>query len=157
MRGPHPSTFKSLALLGVLSLCVGCGSSSRDEETVTVSGKVTVNGQPVPPNSVIIMESKMIGVSQTIDIAEDGTFTSSDSKPLPVGTYTVAVRPKESGGEEEMDEAAYEKMMDDADGGKPSNAPEDYPVPPKYRKIMTSDRKVDITAETNDLTIDFDS
>lgn len=157
MCGPYPFLIKSMTILSVFALCVGCGSSSRDEETISVTGKVTVNGQPVPANSVIIMESKTIGVSQTMEIADDGTFSSNASKPLPVGTYTVAVRPKEAGSDEEMDEAEYEKMMDEADGGTPQNAPEDYPVPPKYRKIMTSDRKVEISAEANDLTIDFES
>ena len=68
-------------------LLSGCGDGSP---TGSLSGKVTINGNPVAGAKVSMISSKS-GSGALIDIGADGSFQSRD--PLPVGSYKVAIVP----------------------------------------------------------------
>lgn len=118
----------SLALV-VLS---GCGGS---EPTGTVTGKVTLDGQPVTAGEIGFISAK--GFSAVAEIGSDGSFTLEEN--LPVDKYTVTVNgpglteaPGEEGG--------------DAVAAKTS-------IPEGYFDESTSDITQEIVAGPNTVTI----
>lgn len=85
--------------LGILFCClvghVGCGSGGP--ETATVSGKVTLDGQPVPKGTISFVPQR--GKSVRASIGEDGTFELEDGATI--GYYQVAIISREGGEEED--------------------------------------------------------
>lgn len=86
-----------LALCGALCLAlplglVGCGSSGR----APVSGKVTVQGQPVQGGTLVFSPLKGEGKSATAEIKSDGTYTLGTNRPgdgAVVGRHRVTFTP----------------------------------------------------------------
>lgn len=77
-------------LLATLCLGVaGCGSSSKGPAGY-VSGKVTLNGNPVS-NASVVFSSSTKGFAAEAKLDPAGAFRLTDS--LPVGDYVVTVKP----------------------------------------------------------------
>ena len=97
--------FNSNVCLGILFSCfvalVGC-EKSGESETALVSGKVTLDGQPVTKGTVIFQPRK--GKKARGSIGADGSFTlgtygSSDGATI--GTHRVVIVSREGGEEED--------------------------------------------------------
>lgn len=121
--------FASL-VLGVL----GCGTASTKTPTETqiVTGKVTLDGQPLDTGSVLL-ESTDKSVATMVPIGKGGAFTAKtlEGQGLPVGEYRVAVSSIKVG---ETDEAKL--------GGAGSET-----LPARYQSVNTSGLKMFVTAE----------
>ncbi|HUG70343.1 MAG TPA: carboxypeptidase regulatory-like domain-containing protein [Pirellulaceae bacterium] len=119
------------ALLGAI-LVTGCGPSK--EPTGTVSGTVTLDGEPVESGQVDFVSSEGFAATGSIT---NGQFTLDAS--LPVGKYSVGVGPPaltEAPGEEGGDAAVPES-----------------PVPASYHTPGTSGLSEDIQEGENSVTI----
>ncbi len=120
----HPAWTAGLALL-LLSGCSGA------EPVGTVSGTVTLDGQPVTAGQVGFISAA--GFSAVADIGSDGSFSVVEK--LPVDSYTVTVSPPaltEAPGEEGTTAKAAATK-----------------VPAGYFDEGTSDIKVDIAEGEN--------
>jgi hypothetical protein len=79
--------FRPLLLVAALLPLPGCGGSSSDEG-VTVTGRVTLDGAPLPGGQVVFEIANPAG-QRVGGIAEDGTY---EVKGVPEGKVRVAVR-----------------------------------------------------------------
>ncbi|MCA9116218.1 MAG: hypothetical protein KDA79_14130 [Planctomycetaceae bacterium] len=80
-------TSLAVALLFSL-LAMGCGGGAEATPTGEVSGKVTVNGEPLTQGQVNFISAEK-GVGGTGELQEDGTYKLDG--PLPVGEYKVYI------------------------------------------------------------------
>lgn len=112
----------SNATLGIALLsAVGC--IDRDApEIVPVSGRVTLNGRPLPGSAVVEFTSAE-GFSSAYAIESGGTFTlgSEHGPGIPPGTYKVSIKPSLPG-----------------PGEKSYSSADTCPIPMKYRRLDTS-------------------
>ena len=119
-------------------LIAGC-NQSRDPETVTIQGKVTVNGDPVPEGAVLVFESKEAGASRTTTLSANGVYSLSGASAIPPGSYKVAITPPPSSDETES----------------PEENEGEFSVPEKFQSTSTTDLTVEITAGKQTYDIDF--
>ncbi|MEX2168416.1 MAG: carboxypeptidase regulatory-like domain-containing protein [Pirellulales bacterium] len=73
-------------------LSVGCGRPSHQLDTAPVSGKVTLDGQPLPSGYVVVTTTK--GRMASGKIRSDGTFdltTYNEGDGAQVGSHPVVV------------------------------------------------------------------
>ena len=118
--------------LGLLS---GCGGG--EGPTGTVSGKVTLDGEPVTSGEIGFISAE--GFSAIAEIGSGGSFTIAEN--MPVGKYTVTVSPPA------IEEAPGE-------GGDTAELASSD-VPEGYMDEGTSDISKDITEGQNTLTIEL--
>lgn len=118
-------------LLAVPWLLAGCGGAAP---TGTLSGKVSLKGQPVMGAQVSIISSKT-GSGAIAEIGQDGAFEFREG--LPLGTYKVAIVPKPP-------EPAAPGMR--LPKGPPSS------IPLKYQRIETSGFNAEIKGGRNETT-----
>ena len=120
-----------LVALAMLAASAGCGSGHP--KTVAVSGRVTVNGKPLPSGDIQLVPEK--GRPAFGTIAADGRFvlgTFEDNDGAPKGTYKVVVTAFETLG-------AQNRTL----------------VPDRYSSPQTSDKTVTIDGPTDALGIDL--
>jgi hypothetical protein len=129
---PTPIFLRAAAGL-LLLLAAGCGGT--DDARPTVSGRVTYNGRPLADKTLILALEGADGVSQSLRVEPDGTFTGEVPKP---GTYKVVIA--ESMAVMEGVEKARK------DGPK---------VAAKYRAAATSDVTVAIDRGSNEKVIEL--
>lgn len=110
-------------------LLTGCSGTAS---TGTLSGKVSLKGQPLSGAQVSLVSSKS-GSGAIIEIGQDGAFAFKE--PLPVGTYRVAIVPKPP-----------EPL---APGTKASKAPPSE-IPIKYQQIESSGFTAEIKGGKNE-------
>jgi len=122
----------ALALAGVLILLAGC--DKKAQPTGTVSGRLTLEGQPFSEARLNFL-SKETGAAFSVDIEGNGSFKIDT--PVRVGKYTVFLTPR---------------TMPDPDHPAPSGKL-DKSIPEKYSSEATSDLVVEIKEGPNDLTI----
>jgi hypothetical protein len=90
-----PSTFvRRLALVAALAVSLyatGCGSGPR---TYPVTGRVTMNGQPITSGSVQFVAVEGANYEPVSDIGADGTYrlVTLEKEGAPLGKYKVLVR-----------------------------------------------------------------
>lgn len=114
------------------TILIGCGRPSHELETAPVSGKVTLDGKPLPQGMVYVISTK--GRSAKALIQEDGTFvlsTYGKGDGVQVGTHaaTVAALPADEG------DARSKKLR--------------VPVPRRYARPATSGLKIEVKAGEN--------
>ncbi len=135
------------AMVGLaLVFCAGCAPGVPSG---TVTGKVTIKGQPAKPGTMVtfLMDS---GTTATGQVTEGGSYKlrnngAANPESIPTGTYKVSVAaPGEGAAQTEED---YEKMM--AGGAKPPEAKKDKSIPPKYNNPQTSGLKFEIKTGAN--------
>lgn len=117
-----------LAILGVAA-CNGCGRPAHELETAGVSGKVTLDGKPLPQGIVYVLPSK--GRMAKALIESDGSFvlsTYGKGDGAQVGTHpaTVTALPMDEG------DAQSRKLR--------------VPVPHHYGRAGTSGLTVEVKA-----------
>jgi hypothetical protein len=132
----------------LLSL-VGCGP-----QTATVTGKVTVNGEPLKAGNVQFQSAA--GLAIDAPIQPDGTYTAAN---VPVGTAQVLISAMDPRFEQKMLELAGRGKAPVEDGstagrGKPKTAADTQTdwgavyrlVDEKFSKYETSGLSVNVTA-----------
>ncbi len=131
----------SLLALG-LAMVWGCGS----KEAGSVSGKVTLGGQPLSQGSIVFQDSAR-GISVTAPLSRDGTYVAKthDRPGLPPGTYQVAIMPGT------MADGEIPLAVDPAtQAAAPAS-----PIPDRYRNPATSGLTITVKAGKNP-SFDFD-
>lgn len=137
----------SAIVAGFVVAIVGCGSSGPSG---TVTGKVTVGGNPPPANTqVIFVEANTSKTAGGITTA-DGSYSlrMGDSNQVATGTYSVAVRPpvRTISDEEAMELSMKGETPDLGTGG----------IDPKFTNPETSGLSFTVNqgANTYDITIE---
>ncbi len=120
-----------------LALLSGCGGSG--EPTGTVSGTVTLDGQPVAAGQIGLISAA--GFSAIADIGADGSFAVVEK--LPLDKYTVTVSPPA------LTEAPGEE------GGNAKLAVTNVPL--AYMDEATSGIVQEVTEGSNTVTIELKS
>lgn len=119
----------------------GCGGSSYELETATVSGTVTIDGQPLSSGYVYVLASK--GRMAKGIIQEDGSFvlgTYDSDDGAQVGTHPVIVVPVP------------------VDEGAPRPDRNSITLPRKYTNARTSGLRVTVEpGDANRLELDLQS
>jgi hypothetical protein len=126
---------RAAAALVLAAALAGCG-----KERGGVSGKVTLQGQPVSEGEVQFYDREW-GAFMTAKLNADGSYVvrTADGPGLWVGTYQVAIVPARE---------------DPPLGSTAPPAPKPFKVPPKYWDPKTSGLK--ITVEDSNRPFDFD-
>lgn len=124
---------RAFVLLFALVPLVGCGGGTQDTG-VTVTGTVTLDGQPLPVGQVVF-EVPNSHEQRVGGIDEGGKF---EVKEVPVGKVRVAVRTSMFQGQY----SAEQKFATRA-GGK-ADKPAFVPVPAKYENPATAQLEFDI-------------
>lgn len=135
------------ALLSGVALLVGCGPTP----TGTVSGTVTVGGQPIQNGLITFVPEKGESASAAI---LDGKYTTG---PIPVGPCKVSVinRPANPAGEAAVKEEVGVGPGDVMPAPKPSKSKaKEVSVPQKYSDPTTSGLTHTVSAGAS--TRDFD-
>lgn len=120
-----------LVALAALAL-VGCGGGSQDQG-VTVTGTVTIDGQPLPAGQVVFEIPN--STEQRIGGIDNGKF---EVKGVPVGKVRAAVRTSMLAGR-----FAAEQNFASKAGGK-AEKPTFIPVPLKYEDVGKANLEFDI-------------
>jgi hypothetical protein len=135
---------QGMAVLAALAglWMAGCGGS-EGPSTIPVSGKVTLNGEPLTSGEVAFVPKEGDGTRRPGigRIEEDGTFVlmSHSKEGVEPGDYKVVVYPVASD-----------------DGGEKKDAATISPIPEKYRKTETTDLEATVDASTKDEELAFD-
>jgi len=130
----HRRRWFSLALTCLV--LAGCGGSGDATPSGTLTGKVTLNGQPFSEGQVSVYSPERgIGASAPLDA--QGQFTIGER--LPAGTYGVAVVPPPEPPPQDENPASAPPVT--------SN------IPQKYRDHQTSGITVEIKEGKNELEI----
>jgi hypothetical protein len=125
---------RAFALLLALVPLAGCDGKS--DKGVTVTGRVTLDGQPLPAGQVVLeipgnREQRVGG------IAADGKF---EVREVPPGKVRVAVRTSMFQGQQSAEQRFAARA-----GGK-ADRPTFVPVPTKYENPGTSRLEFDVVA-----------
>ena len=125
----------TMLCMGLIALggIMGCGGKSVP--TGTVTGKVTLNGQPYTEADIIFL-SLQTGQGSTGTLQDGGTFKLAEA--IPVGTYRVYLAPKAG----------------DPDA-PPAPVKIDAAVPDKYWSESSSDLEQEIIKGSNDVLIEL--
>jgi hypothetical protein len=115
---------KTSALLLVLFLFTGCGPAPA--KLVPVSGKITIQGAPLPWGTITLYPDTTKGNSSTLQpfgtVAPDGSYSlNTDGKPgAPLGAYVVtisAAKPSTPGEYKPPEWAASQDYLDRSKSG----------------------------------------
>lgn len=115
------------------SYLIGCGSGGPPSGTI--SGKVTLNGQPLS-TGVVVFSNAAAGIAADAELNASGEYRLDT--PIPAGPYDVAVQPPPPPPPDQLEQAA----------ARPKS-----PIPEKYLTPETSGLKATIQAGKN--TADF--
>lgn len=129
----------------VLSTVAGCSSGGTGDKRPqgTVSGKVTLSGQPVTGGAIHLTSVKVASESYGAELTAQGEYSVASS--IPVGSYKVSLSPPEMG-----PSAGPGGTVAPADPKSMQNM-----IPPKYRSAEKSDKTVEVKAGSNTLPIDL--
>jgi hypothetical protein len=136
--------------VGVLSV-VGCGSGGYSGPTGAVTGRVTLDGQPIPQGSVVSFVSEA-GFTATATVSSDGSYQlqTAGNPEIPVSTYKVSIVPPAQA----MSETDYDKYMS-GEGGDATETPSEV-IPPKYADPATSGLSFDVEQGANTINIELE-
>ena len=139
-------------------LTAGCDSRPLPEGTTgTVEGRVTIEGEPAPEGTVVLMSHTKDGHAATGTVKSDGYFSMRfrDGTKLMTGIYAVGVTPpgaSAAGGETmDVNSAAYQQMMmqgEEGEGAKP-------PFAERYLSPTTSGKEFEVSEGSNELNLDL--
>ena len=136
-----------LLLAFVLSFTVvltGCGGGSGDKTPKgTVSGKVTVGGQPFTAGAIHFTSVQSVPATFGAEMKAGGMFQVAE--PIPTGSYKVSLSSPTVGPIVGPDGVARPATAKDLKSN----------VPPKYATAASSDKTVEISKGNNNLTIDL--
>lgn len=142
--------------LGIASIIAGCSGGPDLPEAYPVTGKVTGGSGSLQGVIIAFNPVDDTGVPASGTIAADGSYSlqTADGRAGAVpGKYKVTLA---GGG----GQAAMTQMMSQARNqaapmpGRPTGPPKaELPFPEKYRSFETSDKEVEVSAESNTIDI----
>ncbi len=138
----------TVLVAAALTAFTGCGPGSGP--TGTVTGKVTLDGEPVPQGCAVTFVSSA-GFTASAKVGAGGSYTllNVDKPAIPVASYKVAVAQPAA----EVSGADYEKYMSPDGGGGAKTAPET--IPAKYQSTETSGLSFDVKEGPNTINIEL--
>jgi hypothetical protein len=139
-----------LWVIGVLGV-VGCGSGGYRGPTGAVTGRVTLDGQPIPQGSVVSFVSEA-GFTATATVSSNGSYQllTAGNPKIPVSTYKVSIAPPAQA----MSETDYDKYMS-GEGGDATETPSEL-IPPKYSDPTTSGLSFAVEQGANTIDIELE-
>jgi hypothetical protein len=150
-------------LIGLLAWIGGCGQSPRSSDHAEVSGKVLINGKPLPGGQISFVAAKG-GFAASGNIDENGLYKIN----APVGEVTITVnntslqsqqgqsgQPSRKGGVKGGGGGAPKELPHTKQAAAEEHAPKGHWVslPSRYSNADTSDLKYTVTAgsQTHDV------
>lgn len=137
----------SLAILGLLAWS-GCNSGGYSGPTGTVTGTVTLNGEPVPAGTNVAFVSDE-GHTAAARVETGGQYKlaiAGKGHQIPVATYKVMVSPPV-----DTSPVDYNAPMD-APAPEPAK-PEEQAIPVKFHSTTTSGLSYKVEAGSNTIDI----
>lgn len=140
------SPLRSVAAIGLgaffVAAVIGCSGSKYD---ASVSGKVTIDGEPVGPGEIIFASSNRTAQPPTgkIDAYGNYSLTTGGEAGLVPASYAVSVK-------------AY-KVQAGAGPGVRLATPSEPQFPPKYLSAKTSGLEYDVAPGSNTINIELTS
>jgi hypothetical protein len=135
---------KPLPIFILVAALLGC---SGREVLGPVSGVVTIEGQPVP-RATVIFDNDQLGVHMLAEADEQGRYTvkMANGDGLPLGNYDVRVCPP-----------IQDHPLGPIKAPPPGDDNDPYlqTIPKRYRDRKTSDLKLKVNAETNNLDVNM--
>jgi hypothetical protein len=150
-RGHGLWTFFVLA-----GLLVSAGCPPASGPTGTVSGTVTINGEPAPVGTTVAFVSDQ-GFAAGGQVAPGGKYeltVAGKDKQIPAATYKVMLSPPGGGGPTEAD-ADYEKIMQGGATAATTAPGTEEIIPTKYRSTATSGLSYTVEAGSNTININI--
>ena len=153
-RGAGP--WAAVLVIGVLFL-TGCESGGYSGPTGTVSGTVTLNGQPVPQGCTVAFVSDA-GHTATGQVGAGGQYSLSvvgeggKTSAIPAASYNVSVTPPaeaESSGD-------YDQMMEESASGEgqaEETTPEAEVIPAAFQSTGTSGLSYEVKEGENTIDV----
>ncbi len=155
-RGFRP--WAVLVVIGIL-VCSGCQPGGYSGPTGTVSGTVTLNGEPVPQGCTVVFIADA-GHTATGQVGPGGTYSlsvvgkSGKSSAVPVANYKVCVSPPAKEAAESED---YEAMMDRSASGEEqpqAQAPAQQEIiPAAFQSVTTSGLSYEVKEGPNTIDV----
>jgi hypothetical protein len=140
--------------VGVLSV-VGCGSGGYHGPTGAVTGRVTLDGKPIPQGSIVSFVSEA-GFTATATVSGNGSYQlqTAGNPEIPVSTYKVSIVPPAQA----MSETDYDKYMSGEGAGEEVDATEapSEVIPPQYADPATSGLSFDVEQGANTINIELE-
>lgn len=152
-----------LGLACLFVVAVGCGSGSGpalDPSTqATISGTVTIDGTPIPVDSVVHFESADTGTTATGKIDALGNFSAvvpDPKKGLVAGRYRVMVAPPPKPAVEMSNMDAYSNAMKSGGAAaKPGSGNSSSPIPKQFQSLQTTKLILEVKPGPNTFNIDL--
>lgn len=133
--------------LPIFLLAVAFLGCSGPEVLGPVTGVVTIEGKPVP-RATVIFDNDQLGVHMMAEADEQGRYTvkMANGDGLPLGEYDVRVCPP-----------IQDHPLGPIKAPPPGDANDPYlkTIPKRYRERKTSDLKLTVTPNTNNLNVDM--
>ena len=148
-------TFVSIALGVALSAMGGCGGNDFGPMG-TVSGKVTLDGKPVEPDTKVIFMQGTKGYTGFGIVKDAGQYriewrrSGTTYDGLPLGNYDVMLVPA---GAVDVDEMSAEEML----AGGPKKSTSKAVLPARYLRTTTSGLTFEVAAGDNAIDIELKS
>lgn len=156
-------TFRTVSSLGstslpivLLTFLVGCGGSvdGFTGPRGTVAGTVTFDGNPVPPGSTVMFQSKEGNTYIASGTVKEGgkyELVYQGEKSLPAITYVVQISPPLPSTEPVVLDATAVKVITPADVKQKTEEAKNakFPFPAKYHSINTSKLTFDVKGGSN--------
>ena len=144
----------ALILSLAVTLVPGCGKAGPKGPHGTVHGKVMVKGAPVPSGTVVNFLNE-VGTGASAVAGADGSYklVSQHGDKVPVGSYKVSIMPAQQQPSLTPEQQMEASMKAQQSGT--SAAPDDSPIPEKYRNPMTTTETRDVKEGDNEINIDL--
>jgi hypothetical protein len=142
-----PSILSTIGLAGLLLVTLALPGCGRREVLGSVSGVVTIEGQPVP-RATVIFDNDQLGVHMMAEADEQGRYTvrMANGDGLPLGEYDVRVCPP-------VQDHPLGPIKAPPSGQQVD--PYRDTIPLRYRDRKTSNLKLVVTPETNHLNVNM--
>lgn len=142
-------------VVGAVGFCLmaGCGDAKHSRgPTGKVSGKVTLNGKPLPPGCTIVFTHKEKAVAMTAPIGSDGSYSASNVLVGPQKvSFMVPVQPTAAPPDPSNPEAYKAYML----GKAKVTGEEKSLVPKRYTSPDESGLTFDVQEGENKYDIDL--
>jgi hypothetical protein len=145
--------FLTLSTASMLLFLTACSGDFDYGPTGTISGKLTLEGKPLPAgSSAVFMEPKAGYLAFGLTDAEGNyKVTTWNDGNMPIGTYRVMVHPPAPANDSET--ASAEEIL--ANPEKYKARPVKTDIPKKYREVSTSGLSFEIKKGENTIDIDL--
>jgi hypothetical protein len=142
-------------LIAILTapLMTGCGDDLGP--TGTLSGRLTYNSEPLPPKHAIVFYDLTRGYIYKGDTDTEGNFvlfSDDHGEKVPIGEYSIMVRPPVSGGDIDPSDFTAEQLEENPSIADGEMGEVTYPM--KYNAIATSG--LTFTVKEGENTFDLD-